>query len=78
LVQHPRCIADDRDEIIGEDLVSVIGYAPWVLYQLSRGSIGWTATGVGFVLLSGPWMNDAPTISNSDENAMNPHFLGTR
>jgi hypothetical protein len=32
-----------------------------VLYQLSRGSIGWT-----------------PTISNSDENAMNPHFLGTR
>jgi hypothetical protein len=24
------------------------------------------------------WMNDAPTISNSDENAMNPHFLGTR
>lgn len=24
-----------------------------MLYQLSRGSIGWTATGVGFVRLSG-------------------------
>lgn len=39
--------------VFAYNLVSVIGYAPWVLYQLSRGSIGWTATGVGFVLLSG-------------------------
>lgn len=39
--------------VFAYNLVSVIGYAPWVLYQLSRGSIGWTATGVGFVLLRG-------------------------
>lgn len=39
--------------VFAYNLVAVVGYAPWVLYLLSKGAIGWTASGVGFVLLSG-------------------------
>lgn len=39
--------------VFAYNLVSVVGYAPWVVYLLSEGTIGWTATGIGFVLLSG-------------------------
>lgn len=39
--------------VFAYNLVSCIGYAPWVLYVLAQGHIAWSGAGVGFVLLSG-------------------------
>ncbi|WP_084584095.1 DMT family transporter [Sphingomonas azotifigens] len=38
--------------VFAYNLVACVGYAPWVLYLLVTGAIGWTAWGIGFVLLS--------------------------
>jgi len=39
--------------VFAYNLVACVGYAPWVLYLLWRGTVTWTADGVAFVLLSG-------------------------
>ena len=39
--------------VFAYNLVACICYAPWVLYLLSGGTIGWTAEGIAVVLLSG-------------------------
>lgn len=39
--------------IFAYNLVSCIAYAPWVIWLLMQGQTGWTATGIGFLLLSG-------------------------
>jgi drug/metabolite transporter (DMT)-like permease len=39
--------------VFAYNLVACIGYAPWVLYLLSGGTVGWTAEGIAVVLLSG-------------------------
>ena len=39
--------------VFAYNLFACVGYAPWVLYLLWRGTVTWTAEGIGFVLLSG-------------------------
>ncbi|WP_287883764.1 MULTISPECIES: DMT family transporter [Paracoccus] len=39
--------------VFAYNLIACVAYAPWVLYLLTKGSIIWTLTGIGFVLLSG-------------------------
>ena len=39
--------------VFAYNLVSCVAYAPWAVYLLLRGGIGWTGAGIGFVLLSG-------------------------
>lgn len=39
--------------VLAYSLIACIAYAPWVLYLLAQGRIGWTGPGVGFLLLSG-------------------------
>lgn len=39
--------------VFAYNLIACVAYAPWVLYLLTQGGIGWTWTGIGFVLLSG-------------------------
>ena len=39
--------------VFAYNLVSCIAYAPWVLYLLAHGGIGWTWAGGGALLLSG-------------------------
>ena len=39
--------------VLAYSLIACIAYAPWVLYLLAQGRIGWTGLGIGFLLLSG-------------------------
>ena len=39
--------------VLAYSLIACIAYAPWVLYLLAQGRIGWTGPGIGFLLLSG-------------------------
>ena len=39
--------------VFAYNLVACVAYAPWVLYLLARGTNGWTAQAVGFIVLSG-------------------------
>lgn len=38
--------------VVAYNLVACVGYAPWVLLLLWRGTVAWTVEGVGFILLS--------------------------
>ena len=39
--------------VLAYSLIACIAFAPWVLYLLAQGRIGWTGLGIGFLLLSG-------------------------
>jgi drug/metabolite transporter (DMT)-like permease len=39
--------------VFAYNLVSCVAYAPWVIWRLAQGGVGWTSIGVGIILLSG-------------------------
>ena len=39
--------------VFAYNLVACVAYAPWVIWLLAQGNIGWTRTGIGFIVLSG-------------------------
>ncbi|MCB2130697.1 MAG: EamA family transporter [Rhodobacteraceae bacterium] len=39
--------------VFAYNLVACLAYAPWVGYLMAQDGIGWTLTGIGFLLLSG-------------------------